>query len=148
MSSGPETCLCLVARSCLTLCDPMDYSLPVSSDHGILQTRILEQVAISSSRGSSRSRDWTHVSYISCIGRQILYHQWQQGSPEHVMDTWIEGVLFCFWMKCPVDRFEVWSNVFFKGTICLLTWMISPLKCVGCSVPLIYCHVNFSLDAC
>ena len=42
-----------------------------SSIHGILQARMLEWVVISSSRGSSRPRDWT---CISCIGRQILYH--------------------------------------------------------------------------
>ena len=43
--------------SCLTLCDPMDCSLPGSSVHGISQTRVLEGVAISFSRGSSRCRD-------------------------------------------------------------------------------------------
>ena len=43
----------LVTQSCLTLCDPMDYSLPGSSAHGILQARILEWVAIPFSRGSS-----------------------------------------------------------------------------------------------
>ena len=42
--------LCVHAQSCLTLCDPMDYSSPGSSVHGILQARILEWVAISSSR--------------------------------------------------------------------------------------------------
>ena len=42
--------MCSVAKSCLTLCDPMDYSLPGSSVYGILQARILEWVAISSSR--------------------------------------------------------------------------------------------------
>ena len=45
-----------VAQSCLTLCDPMDCSLPGSSVQGILQARILEWVAISFSRGSSRPR--------------------------------------------------------------------------------------------
>ena len=45
------------AQSCLTLCDPMDCSLPGSSVHGILQARILEWVAGSFSGGSSRSRD-------------------------------------------------------------------------------------------
>ena len=40
----------------------------------ILQARILEWVAMPSSRGSSRPRDRTHVSYISCIGRWVLYH--------------------------------------------------------------------------
>ena len=46
-------CVCSDAQLYLTLFDPMDYSLPGSSDHGISQTRILEWVAISSSRGSS-----------------------------------------------------------------------------------------------
>ena len=58
-------------QSCLTLCSPVGYSPPGSSDLEILQTRILEWVAISHSRGSSWPRDWTHVSY---IGRWILYH--------------------------------------------------------------------------
>jgi len=49
-------------QSCLTLCDPMDYSLPGSSVHGILQARILEWVAMPCSRGSSQPRDGTCVS--------------------------------------------------------------------------------------
>ena len=45
-------CCChLVAKSCLTLCDPRDCSRPGSYVHGISQERILEWVAISSSRG-------------------------------------------------------------------------------------------------
>ena len=47
---------CSVAQSCLTLCDPTDCSLPGFSGHGISQARILELVAISSSRGSSGPR--------------------------------------------------------------------------------------------
>ena len=43
----------LVVQSCLVLCDPMDCSPPGSSVYGILQARVLEWVAISSSRGSS-----------------------------------------------------------------------------------------------
>ena len=43
----------LVAQSCLTLCDPTDYSLPGFSVHGILQARILDWVAIPFSRGSA-----------------------------------------------------------------------------------------------
>ena len=49
-----------VAQSCLTLCDPMDYTV-----HGILQARILERVAFPFSRGSSRPRDQTQVSHIA-----------------------------------------------------------------------------------
>ena len=52
---------------CPTLCDPRDCRPPGSSDHGILQARILERVAISSSRGSSQLRDRVPVSYVSCI---------------------------------------------------------------------------------
>ena len=54
-----------VSQSCLTLCDPMDCSLPGSSVHEIFQARILEWVAISFSRGSSRPRDQTWVSHIA-----------------------------------------------------------------------------------
>ena len=49
--------LCLVAQLCPTLCNPMDCSPPGSSVHGILQTRILEWVAMPSSRGSSQPKD-------------------------------------------------------------------------------------------
>ena len=68
---------CMAAKSlqsCPTLCDPMDCSPPGSSVHGILQARILEWVAMPSSRGSSQPRDWTGISYVSCIGRRVLYH--------------------------------------------------------------------------
>ena len=55
----------LVTKSCLTLCNPMDYILPGSSVHGILQARTLEWVAISFSRGSSQPRNQTRVSCIA-----------------------------------------------------------------------------------
>ena len=55
----------LAAQSCPALCDPMDCSPPGSSAHGILQARILAWVAMSSSRASSRARDWTWVSCIA-----------------------------------------------------------------------------------
>ena len=55
----------LVAQSYLTLCNPMDYSPPGSSVHGILQARILEWVAIHSSSGSSQPMDQTWVSSIT-----------------------------------------------------------------------------------
>ena len=52
-------CACEVTQLCPTLCDPMDCSPPGSCVHGILQARILEWVAVSSSRGSSPPRDGT-----------------------------------------------------------------------------------------
>ena len=59
---------------CPTLCNPMDCSLPGFSVHEILHAIILEQITISYSRGFSQPRVQTHVSCLSCIGRQILYH--------------------------------------------------------------------------
>ena len=70
-------CVCLCVYGCWVVpktWDPMDCSPPCSSILEIFQTRILERVAISFSRGSSQTSDWTHVSSVSCIGRQILCH--------------------------------------------------------------------------
>ena len=55
---------CLASKLCLTLCDPMDCSPPGSSIHRISQVRLLEWVAVSFSRGSSRPRGQTQVSRI------------------------------------------------------------------------------------
>ena len=60
---------CVCTQSCLTVCHPMDCSPPGCSVCGIFKARILERVAISSSKGSSRPRDQTQVSCIPCIGR-------------------------------------------------------------------------------
>ena len=56
------------------LCNPMDHSPPGSSLHGILQARILECIAGSSSRGSYRPRDWTLISYVFDMDRRVLCH--------------------------------------------------------------------------
>ena len=56
-------------QSCL--CDPIDGSPPGPAVPGILQARTLEWVAVLSFQGP---RDQTHISYLSCIGRQVLYH--------------------------------------------------------------------------
>ena len=70
-------------QSCSTLCSAMDCSPSGSSVHGILQARILECVTMPSFRGSSPSRDQTLVSYVSCTGLQVLYHQHHLGSSFH-----------------------------------------------------------------
>ena len=68
-------CMCAKSlQSCLTLGDSMDCIPPGSSVHGILRARILERVAISSSRRSYRPRDRTLVSRVFCVGRWVLYH--------------------------------------------------------------------------
>ena len=78
MPSWPVAHCCLIAKSCSSLCNPMDYSLPGSSVRGISQARILEQAAISFSRESSQLRDQIHVS---SIGRWILYHRATREAP-------------------------------------------------------------------
>ena len=71
---GTFSNVCSVVQSCLTYCDPTDYSSPASSVHEVFQARTLEWVTISFSRRSSQPRDQTCISCISYIGRQILYH--------------------------------------------------------------------------
>ena len=73
-------CVCVCVLSYLTVYSPIDCSPPGFSVHGIFQARILEYVAISYSRGSSRPRDWIHITCISCIGRRTLYHECHLGS--------------------------------------------------------------------
>ena len=73
-------CVFSVAKLCPIFWNPMDCSL-LGSVHRISQARILEWVAISSSRGSSRPRGQTCISWVSCIGRWVLYHLSHLGSP-------------------------------------------------------------------
>ena len=62
------TCACVQSlHSCLTLCDPVGCNPVGFSVHGIFPTRMLEWVAMPSSRGSSPPRDRTHISCMSCI---------------------------------------------------------------------------------
>ena len=91
----------MLLQSCPTLCSPMNCSLPGSSLHGILQARILEWVAMPSPRGSSCPRDWTCISYISCIGKQILYSQGHLGSPHylHNLKQSMINFLLIKWIK-------------------------------------------------
>ena len=73
---------CAHCASRVWLCvDPMSCNLPTSSVHGILQARMLEWAAISSSRGSYWPRDQTWVSCVSCISRWVLLSLNRLGSP-------------------------------------------------------------------
>ena len=69
------------AQSCPTLCNPMDCSPRGSSVHGLFQARKLEWAAISSSNGSSRSRDRTCISCISSIEGRFLATWATWGAP-------------------------------------------------------------------
>ena len=86
-------------QSCPALCDPVGYRPPVSSIHGILQARILEWVAVLSSKGSPLPRDQTHVSQqnssLLCLlhCRQILYPLSHPGSP-------LKAIIFLLLLLC------------------------------------------------
>ena len=71
-------CVGSVAQSYLILCDPIDCSLSGCSVQGIPQARILEWIAMLSSRGCSRPRDWT---WDSCTAGRFFYRLNHQGSP-------------------------------------------------------------------
>ena len=76
-SPAPQKSHCVRAKSVqfyLTLCNSMECSPPGCSVHGILPARMLERVAMPSSRGSSPPRDGIRVPCISCIGSYVLYH--------------------------------------------------------------------------
>ena len=101
--NSPTLLVCvLIAQLCLTLCNPMDCSPPGSPVHGILQSRILGQVAISSSRGSSWLRDWTCVSHID---RWIFY-------PWATRET-----LYCL----PVSAYKT-ANYFLSSSLSWITF--------------------------
>ena len=83
----------------------MHCSPPGSSVHGISQARILEWAAIYLTRGSSWVKDWTHVSYMSCIGWQVLYHWASRKSCSKYSLSHLKSVrlrMFIFILKSPV----------------------------------------------
>ena len=84
--------VCVCAHLCLTLCNPMNCSLPGSYVHGISQARVLEWVAIS----SSWPRDWTSVS---CINRQVLYHCATWEAPRNQLCSLV-SVFVCVFSFC------------------------------------------------
>ena len=92
--SSTRVCMCARTQLCLTLCHPMNWGPLGSSVHGIIPARILAWFAISSPRESSRP--WNCVSCGSYIGRQILFHLNQLGSPFNQFIS----VQMCFHHQC------------------------------------------------
>ena len=96
--------VCVLSHARL-FCNPMDCSLPGSSLCGIFQPRILEQIAISFSKGSSRPGDRTHVS---CIGKRILYNwvTWKilyQCVQSHFSYVWLCMTLWTVACQAPLS---------------------------------------------
>ena len=109
-----------VSQSCLTLCDPVDCSPPGSSNHGFLQARILEWVAISFSRGSSRPRDQTRVSHIGGRCFNLWATREDQRSCLWTMSQSIEGqvsYLFFFRIDLDVHR-HLFFYIHFRVSFC------------------------------
>ena len=74
----------------LTLCNPMDLSPPDSSVHGILQARILEWVVMPSSKGSSQSKNETHISWVFCTAGRFCTAE----PPGKSHESWFSSVQF------------------------------------------------------
>ena len=132
-----EWACCMLSH--VWLCKLMDYSPLGSSVHGI-QARILEWVTISSSRGSSRPKDWT---CISCISRQILYHCTTGEAQVNVL-----GVLVaqsCLTLCDPVDCGLPGPSVHGILQARVLEWIAIPLS-RGSFLPRYRTLVSFIAD--
>ena len=101
---------CSVTQWCPTLYDRMSCSPPGSSVLDISQAKILEWVAISSSRESSWPRGQTHVSCISCIDSQIPFHwvTWEARSWWHIA---LKGMKILFKTKIVIfiENYFFWQ---------------------------------------
>ena len=103
--------LCSVIQLCLTPCNPMDCSSSGSSVHGILRVRILEWVAMPSSRGSSQPRD---RACISCIAAGFFFVEpCENPSKSFSMKVKIKVVQSCLTLYDPKEfsRLEYWSGL-------------------------------------
>ena len=114
-----------VAQWCPTLSDLMDYSLPGSSVHGILQARILKQFAISSSRGSSQQVD----SFFLVATIKIIYCNWRLITSQYCSGfchtlTWISHGCTC--VPHPEPSSHVPPHTIPQGTThsSILAWKI------------------------
>ena len=107
-----------VAQSCPTLCDPIDCSLPGSSIYGIFQARVLEWVAISFSRGSSRPRNWIWVSHI--VGRHFTVWATREVSvcPIVKVNGKLQQAKMAEWLR--TQTFQEWRSESFHPYCCKL----------------------------
>ena len=123
-----HTCLSAkLLQSCPTLWDLVDCSPPGFSIRGILQARILEWVAMTFSRGSSRPRDWTRISGDSCVAGRFFTAE-PPGKPLFCLarenkapKSWFHFYCFYVVMTWVGGRDEIISNNHFK-TVCFVWW--------------------------
>ena len=128
------------AQSCLTLCDPMDYSLPGFSVHGISQARILEQFAISSFRGTSgprvepTSQNLLHWRWIL----NLLTYQGTLHTHTHTHTLVLECVCVCVCvcthLRYRIDIFRwIWDFRTLNCTKYMLPWLRIVLSISWCT---------------
>ena len=98
-----------VAQSCPTLCDPVDYSLPGSSVHGIFQARILEWVAVSFSRGSLLLPN--RASLVAQMVKNLSAMQKTRVQSLGLEDPSEKGMATHSCLENPTDRGAWWATV-------------------------------------
>ena len=101
-------------QSCPTFCDPMDCRPPGFTVYGILQARILKWVAISSCRGSSWPRDWTHIELTSSALASRFFTTESSGNPSYKilnLDNWGSRYV-CIVVIGILELIEIPSNIF------------------------------------
>ena len=125
ISVGLQSLQSEVAQSCQTLCDPMGYSLPSSSVHGILQARIFQRVAIAISWASSQPRNRTGVSCIvggfffarltngeSCQKKRYIFFSWLFQLPtSHLIFQQSSPHSLCMWVSTHLGKRLLGSEV-------------------------------------
>ena len=119
--NGRAVCAQLL-QLCPALCDLVDCSSPGSSVHEILQARILEWVAMRTSRASSRPRDWTHIS---CIAGRFFNHHWANwevwkckiGSIRNLSSYGVNDFTHRTWCNCfgtLKSSLQIWKSCSFQ----------------------------------
>ena len=142
--------LLLLSRfSHVALCDPMYGSFPGSPVPGILQARILECVAMPSSRGSSPAREWMLVSSVSYIGRggslplvppgklftKCQFNKQLPCSSQLHIETILKGTMWywirpCWWTYYMVQYFAMTNRSTLTTLVCIwtYTWACPPIR--------------------
>ena len=122
---------CTWTQSCLTFCDPMDWSWPVSSVHGIFQARIPEWVVIPFSRGSYKPRNQTQVSWVS----YTFFTSW---ATDFVNDIW--------WIRVTLNFFYSILQMLSDLEIRQILWVIYETKQSPICLSILKWHRNSILE--
>ena len=103
-----------VSWSVMSDCDPMDYSLPGSSVHGILQARILEWVAILFSREILEFRDW---SWVSCIAGRFFTIRATREAPYMCLCMYVCMCVCCMCVCSVLSHAQLFMTHVYRPTL-------------------------------